>query len=103
MTAQTLTPAPVHVLSATLTTVPQLCERARHWRHAVPSVAQAVPRRALHADDTLATGSCGWFDSSHELVQGLQVLELSTPESLAEALPLSAWLQLNGCRAERPA
>jgi hypothetical protein len=51
----------------------------------------------------LQPGACGWFDSSHELSHGLQVLELTTPESLAAALPLSVWLQLQcGC-AQQPA
>ncbi len=37
-------------------------------------------------------GNCGWFDSSHELNQGLQVQELDSPEALAAALPLGVWL-----------
>jgi hypothetical protein len=51
----------------------------------------------------LQPGSCGWFDSSHELIHGLQVLELTTPESLAAALPLSVWLQLQCGGAQQPA
>ncbi len=38
-------------------------------------------------------GACGWFDSSHELTQGLQVQELDTPDVLAAALPLGVWLE----------
>jgi hypothetical protein len=50
-------------------------------------------------------GACGWFDSSHELVHGLQVQELTSPESQAAALPLATWLQLqlDGCSSVQPA
>jgi hypothetical protein len=72
-------------LSATLSAVPLPRERPPH----------PVQRRAVRpAADALPSGGCGWFDSSHELIHGLQVLELTTPESLAAALPLSVWLQL---------
>jgi hypothetical protein len=92
-----------HFLSATLASLPLLCERARHWLHPLPAAARAAPRRELVPEgDALPPGACGWFDSSHELVHGLQIQELSTPESLAAALPLSAWLQLHGCSAARP-
>jgi hypothetical protein len=55
--------------------------------------------------DAKAPGACGWFDSSHELVRGLQVQELNSPESLAAALPLATWLQLqlDGCGGVQPA
>jgi hypothetical protein len=39
-----------------------------------------------------STWGCGWFDSSHELVHGLQVQEDSA-EAL-NALPLATWLDL---------
>ena len=69
---------------------------------------QAPVRTALRADAGTdePCSLCGWFDSSHELVRGLQVQELGTPESLAAALPLSSWLelQLAACSAPpRPA
>lgn len=35
---------------------------------------------------------CGWFDSSHELVQGLVVREADA--AALGALPLSVWLEL---------
>ncbi len=74
------------------------------WR--APAAADAGLRsRCARVDldvDVDPPGACGWFDSSHELVQGLQVRELSTPESLAAALPLGAWLQLQGCASVRP-
>ena len=38
-------------------------------------------------------GACGWFDSSHALINGLRVQEIDKPESLAE-LPLRSWLEL---------
>jgi hypothetical protein len=92
-----------HFLSATVASLPLLYERARHWLHPVPVTARVVQRRELPPDvEDLPPGACGWFDSSHELVHGLQIQELSTPESLAAALPLSAWLQFHGCSAARP-
>lgn len=36
---------------------------------------------------------CGWFDSSHELQAGLQVLEHASAETAA--LPLGDWLALH--------
>jgi hypothetical protein len=68
--------------------------------------AQAVRRRRAEPDVAAEPpGACGWFDSSHELVQGLQVQELTSPESQAAALPLATWLQLQleGCGGARPA
>jgi hypothetical protein len=91
-----------HFLSATLASVPLLCARARRWLHPLPAAARALPRRDLQPDEALPPGACGWFDSSHELVHGLQIQELTTPESLAAALPLSAWLQLHAGSAPRP-
>jgi hypothetical protein len=35
---------------------------------------------------------CGWFDSSHELNRGLQVTEISSPEPVANEVPLGWWL-----------
>jgi hypothetical protein len=106
MTAQahTPSPAPSPFLAATLACVPLLCERARHWLHPAPAVARTARRREELAPDLedLPPGACGWFDSSHELVHGLQIQELTTPESLAAALPLSAWLQLHAGSAPRP-
>ena len=40
---------------------------------------------------------CGWFDSSLDLNQGLQVQELATTDS---ALPLAWWLQWHNGRGE---
>jgi hypothetical protein len=67
-----------------------------------PAAPATVPRGKdrVEAEGPIEPpGACGWFDSSHELVHGLQVQELDSPESLAAALPLSAWLhlQLEGC------
>lgn len=51
-------------------------------------------------------GACGWFDSSHELQQGLRVTEHSSAEALGAELPLADWLHLHlggwvgGLRAE---
>jgi hypothetical protein len=72
-----------------------------------PVPADPAPHRNCARPDVDAEppGACGWFDSSHELVHGLQVQELTTPESLAAVLPLAWWLrlQLEGCASERRA
>ena len=64
---------------------------------AEPSGAEAV------ADE--GPRGCGWFDSSHDLLQGLRVQEHASADSLARELPLGAWLdlQLSGWRATAPA
>lgn len=49
----------------------------------VPAVAEAPPR------------GCGWFDSSHELHQGLCVTEHSQPDTVANELGVTAWLDLH--------
>ena len=49
---------------------------------------------ALDGDDEAAHPGCGWFDSSHELHQGLVVLEHSGAEGLGSELPVTVWLQL---------
>jgi len=38
---------------------------------------------------------CGWFDSSHELQQGLLVREHNDSASLAAEMPLGPWLDLH--------
>lgn len=60
-------------------------------RRRAPVVA---PRRRavdIDLDGDTRTG-CGWFDSSHDLNQGLCVRELAGPASLARELPLPAWI-----------
>jgi len=56
------------------------------------------------SDSDIRTG-CGWFDSSHDLNQGLSVRELAEPASLARELPLPAWIdwQLAACTATHSA
>lgn len=49
------------------------------------------PDLPLPMEDTGSWG-CGWFDSSHELVHGLQVEEDSA--EAVSALPLVVWLDL---------
>jgi hypothetical protein len=38
---------------------------------------------------------CGWFDSSHELRQGLVVREHACLDEVAPPLPLAEWLDLH--------
>jgi hypothetical protein len=38
---------------------------------------------------------CGWFDSSHDLREGLQVHEHASADAVAAELPLGAWLELH--------
>lgn len=65
------------------------------------TAAGACARPALEApaDATGAEadppGGCGWFDSSHELQRGLEVQEHLNADSLAQQLPLDAWLELH--------
>jgi hypothetical protein len=64
--------------------------------------APADSSQAQRPEDD-GTWGCGWFDSSHELVHGLQVQEDSA-EAL-NALPLATWLdlQLRLCSPSAPA
>lgn len=39
--------------------------------------------------------ACGWFDSSHDLREGLVVQEHAGAEALAQALPVALWLELH--------
>ncbi len=61
-----------------------------HWLH---RRRQPLPRRAATEPDPDRPLGCGWFDSSHELHQGLQVEEAPDAQTLAQ-LPLSDWLAL---------
>ena len=45
-------------------------------------------------DEEGLTPSCGWFDSSHELHQGLEVREHAGAGSLGSELPVTVWLGL---------
>jgi hypothetical protein len=55
-------------------------------------VAAQVALAAGAADETADRPRCGWFDSSHELHQGLVVLEHAGAEGLGAELPLHDWL-----------
>ena len=66
------------------------CWRQRPLRAA--TAAAPTPRPSATPVDRDELPTCGWFDSSHELGQGLLVRELSSPESLAAAVPLTQWL-----------
>lgn len=57
-----------------------------------------TPRRPPGEPDPDRPLGCGWFDSSHELHQGLQVDEAPDAQALAQ-LPLGDWLALQ-LRAE---
>ncbi len=80
----------------------RLRDRLRPTADAARAVRKGSTEPEAEAD---LPGACGWFDSSHELVHGLQVQELTTPESQAAALPLATWLQLqlDDCGAAQPA
>ena len=77
-------------------------------RHAAPAyaanAAYAADPGAAEAQDDAVPRGCGWFDSSHDLQQGLRVQEHLSADSLARELPLGAWLdlQLSGWRAASP-
>lgn len=61
------------------------------------AAAAATPAPAATGPDAEDLGACrcGWFDSSHDLQQGLLVQEHLSPDSLAHELPLDAWLALH--------
>ena len=72
--------------------------RSAGARHQAQRADSAEPPLVEEA----GTWGCGWFDSSHELVHGLQVEE-DSPEALS-ALPLATWLdlELRFCSAAAP-
>ena len=67
--------------------------------------AAAVCAEAATTKEQEAPRGCGWFDSSHDLQQGLRVQEHLSADTLARELPLGAWLdlQLSGWRSAPPA
>ncbi|GMV45343.1 MAG: hypothetical protein AMXMBFR66_07410 [Pseudomonadota bacterium] len=60
-----------------------------------PFSATLPPLDAL--DDAAAEPilGCGWFDSSHDLRQGLVVQEHASADMVSEALGVAAWLELH--------
>lgn len=69
------------------------CLHRLPWAGATPQpVATPGGDRGPAPDDT--PQGCGWFDSSHELQQGLLVREHSDPAELAAEMPLGAWLDM---------
>lgn len=61
------------------------------WRKPSP-VRRQPPRDGCNPPADERALGCGWFDSSHELVQGLVVREADG--AALSALPLSVWLEL---------
>ena len=84
--------------------------RCWHWALQGRRAAPALPEIAADGPDPAqqddpVVRACGWFDSSHDLQQGLRVQEHLSTDGLAHELPLGAWLdlQLSGWRATAPA
>ena len=77
------------------------------WRRATTAaqVASTFQTAAHAAGEQEGPKGCGWFDSSHDLQQGLCVQEHLAPDALAREPPLAAWLelQLSGWHAAQPA
>ena len=73
---------------------PAVKRRSRSLRDSRQRARAAA--EASHEPDLLddTAPGCGWYDSSHELHQGLLVLEHSGAEGLAAELPVTVWLQL---------
>ena len=64
---------------------------------AVPPALSALPQNSdMPMDEEPPLHSCGWFDSSHDLHQGLRVQEHSSAEMLTPEWPdlLGPWLEL---------
>ncbi len=73
------------------------------WHRALPA-----PRQSPAADVTVLandepgaadaetdSAGCGWFESSHDLQYGLLVTEHASADTVANELPLEAWLDLH--------
>jgi hypothetical protein len=81
---------------------PQPARRRRPGRR--PAARRPPGSGPLHGDNGAATvpapetesaaEGCGWFDSSHELHQGLLVLEHTGADGLGQELPVTVWLEL---------
>lgn len=67
--------------------------RARHATPAPAGRATAALEAAAPPDDDVPPRGCGWFDSSHELRQGLRVDERTDAAALAQ-LSVGDWLRL---------
>jgi len=67
--------------------------RRRRERTRLLTSQPAAPDQPARDDDGVTPG-CGWFDSSHELHQGLEVREHAGAEGLGSELPLTIWLGL---------
>jgi hypothetical protein len=67
----------------------------RKPRQAVPRASPPAAGAPGASDDQACPLGCGWFDSSHELQQGLLVREHDSAETLAGELPLANWLELH--------
>lgn len=71
----------------------------RRWIQCLPWCRPVLRRSAQRVDDHELPQpedrplGCGWFDSSHDLQQGLQVREADA-QGLAQ-LPLADWLALH--------
>ena len=77
----------------------RLALKGRAARRAAPACTATTCAAEDHEEN--APRACGWFDSSHDLQQGLCVQEHVSADSLARELPLGAWLdvQLSGWRS----
>jgi len=64
-------------------------------RPPAPPAAHAAVAPVETPADEEATGGCGWYDSSHELQNGLWVHEHASPDEVATDLPLATWLELH--------
>jgi hypothetical protein len=81
-------------ISSALPTVAALWRAlSARWQHRRPGPRGLTRKPPAEVDTDLPLG-CGWFDSSYDLVSGLQMQELATPESLAAELPLAFWLEV---------
>ncbi len=68
--------------------------RRRCRDHSRPHTAQLATGDLPALDEDGLTPGCGWFDSSHELHQGLEVREHAGAGGLGSELPLTIWLGL---------
>jgi hypothetical protein len=97
-------PNPEPAMATNASPPPQAHRRLPQWLDwlAAPPPAGQAPAQAppgaiaqAPADETtdaVPPRGCGWFDSSLDLRHGLQVLEHSRVDGLAEVLPAAHWL-----------
>lgn len=67
--------------------------RPVHVSVRMPALAAPAPDEGTAAEEGPPCFGCGWFDSSLDLRQGLEVMEHMSLGPVARDLPVAWWLQ----------